>query len=216
MDGSSWERFEEGLGSTRASLKKRRRRLEQAGPVTCELNDGTPDFDEQFAEVLRIEAMGWKGEQGTAIASRPDTRQFYGAIAAWAAARGWLRLHLMRVDGAPIAVALGLEAHGTHASLKIGFDPAHSRGGPGVLLHEEMVRSGFERGLRRIELLGDEDEHKRTWTSATHELVELDMWAPTLAGRAGYVATTQIRPIASRFGLGRAVRAVRGKLSRGG
>ena len=101
----SWEEFEAALSKKRrANIRRRWRRLEERGELTIELVDGSERLDELLAEAYAIESSGWKGEDGTAIASQPETESFYGELARWAAARGWLRIWFLRLDGR----ALGL------------------------------------------------------------------------------------------------------------
>jgi CelD/BcsL family acetyltransferase involved in cellulose biosynthesis len=191
-----WEAFEQVLGSSaNKAMRRRRRRLAELGEVTLEAADGSAGLDERYGELVRLEGMGWKGEQGTAIGSRPETLRFYRDVAGWAAQRGWLRIHLLALDGTPIAAAFGLRAHGVHASMKIGHDPAHQKLAPGVMLMHDVIREACEEGLRTVELLGDEDPLKRSWTSLAREWRLLDAFAPTTAGRAEWAAFTARRAL---------------------
>jgi CelD/BcsL family acetyltransferase involved in cellulose biosynthesis len=193
-----WEAFEQVLGSSaNKAMRRRRRRLAELGAVTLEAADGSDGLDDRYDQLVRLEGMGWKGEQETAIGSRPETLRFYRDVAEWAAQRGWLRIHLLRLDGTPIAAAFGLRAHGVHASMKIGHDPAHQKLAPGVMLMHDVIREACDEGLRTVELLGDEDPLKRSWTSLAREWRSLDAFAPTAGGRAAFAAFTARRALAA-------------------
>jgi CelD/BcsL family acetyltransferase involved in cellulose biosynthesis len=199
-----WAAFESGMSSdVRSSLRKRRRRLEERGTVTFDEEDGSSRLDQLFDEVVRIEKMGWKGEQGTAIGSRTDTLRFYREIVAWAAHRGWLRIHILRLDGRPIAVGVALRSNGIQFHLKIGFDPAYRQLAPGTLLMREYIHGAFADGLRRIEMLGDDEAYKRVWCPETRETIGLQAFAPSIAGRLDRLAFVQGRPLAKRLISGR-------------
>jgi CelD/BcsL family acetyltransferase involved in cellulose biosynthesis len=203
-----WEGFEQALGSSaNKAMRRRRRRLAELGEVTLEAADGSAALDDRYGELVRLEGMGWKGEQGTAIGSQPETLRFYRDVAGWAAQRGWLRIHVLRLDGTPIAAAFGLRAHGVHASMKIGHDPAHQKLAPGVMLMHDVIREACEEGLRTVELLGDEDPLKRSWTSLCREWRSLDAFAPTPGGRAEWAAFTARRAL--RGARGRSARRLR-------
>jgi CelD/BcsL family acetyltransferase involved in cellulose biosynthesis len=118
-----------------------------------------------------------------------------------------LRIHLLRLDGAPIAAAFGLRAHGVHASMKIGHDPAHQKLAPGVMLMHDIIREACEAQLCSVELLGDEDPLKRSWTSLAREWRSLDAFAPTPGGRAAFAAFTARRALAA--GRARSARRLR-------
>src|SRR6185312_14675156 len=95
-----------------ADLRRRRRRLGECGAVTFEACEGGPRSGPLLEELLILEAAGWKAARGTAIARRASTRRFYAAVTAWAAARGTLRLLVLRLDGRPLAGLLGVQEDG--------------------------------------------------------------------------------------------------------
>src|SRR5207245_1447048 len=108
-----WAAIQQRLGSKRAAeLRRRRGILERAGRLNVRIADGAQDLPALLEEGFGLEASGWKGAAGTAIVSRPETRAFYVEIASWAAARGWLRLALLRLDDRPLAFQLALEQAG--------------------------------------------------------------------------------------------------------
>jgi CelD/BcsL family acetyltransferase involved in cellulose biosynthesis len=168
-------------------LEKRRGRLDAQGGLTLDVVDGTDgDLDALLAEGFRIESLGWKGEAGTAVLSKPDTAAFYTALAKWSAERGWLRLAFLRVGDQAVAFDLSLEADGVHWFVKTGFDPVWREQAPGLILRHDMVKRAFDLGLRRYELMGSDESWKATWTDEVHEQVQ----AIVVPGRrVGPVAT---------------------------
>lgn len=146
-----------------------------------------------------MEAAGLEGRRGKSILARPETTRFYSEVAEWAAERGWLRLGFVRLDGKPIAFAYGLEHGGVYWDLKVGFDPAHARFGPGVLLLEERIRHAFMSALERFEFLGAAERHKLDWTGAVHTKQRIQAFAPTLGGAVDRIAWQRGRPILKRL-----------------
>jgi CelD/BcsL family acetyltransferase involved in cellulose biosynthesis len=204
LDGD-WEAFEREAipARDRRSLNRRARRLAEQGRVWLDVSDGAGELEERYAEIVRIEQLGWKGERGTAVGSRPETLAFYRELARWAAERGWLRLQVLRLDEAPLAVAYAIEAHGVLHSMKTGYDPAHRSAGPGVMLMRETIRRGYEDGLRRIELLGDEEPYKRMWSSGARERIALQAFSRSPRGRFEHLLFARGLPLAKRLGAGR-------------
>jgi CelD/BcsL family acetyltransferase involved in cellulose biosynthesis len=195
-----WAEFEASMkSSTRRNLRRLRRRLEERGTVTLDEVDGGVRLEEGLAEVTWVEGLAWKSGRGTAIASQQNTREFYGDVARWAAGRGWLRIHVLRLDGDPIAVCLVIEAHGVFYGIKLGYDPAYSRLSPGMVMLNELVRRAFENGLSRVEMLGTDDAYKRTWCPDVHERISLQAFAPTIAGRVDHLALACGRPLVKRL-----------------
>ncbi|WP_232664343.1 GNAT family N-acetyltransferase [Pseudonocardia sp. TRM90224] len=170
-------------------LQKRRDKLARAGTLELTVHDGSENLPELLAEAFRIEALGWKSENGTAILSRPDTTRFYTDLAGWAAEQGILRLALMRLDGVGIAADLALEQDGVHYFLKTGFDPAHRKLAPGLILRHDMIERAFDLGLRSYELLGSAEQYKLQWTDQVHEIDHVLAYPPSAAGRSAMLAS---------------------------
>ena len=182
----------------RKELGRLRRRLYELGSVELEITDGSADLERLLQEVLTVEASGWKGEAGTAIASRPETRSFYEELSRWASARGLLRVLILRLDGKPVAVDLALEASGVRYMLKGGFEAEYSRAAPGILLLEAGLEHAFESGLRRVELGGGDDAYKLRWTTAVRERHLVQAFPPRPLGWADWLAFAVARPVAAR------------------
>ena len=170
----------------RKGLQRRRRKLEQLGSLEIVSWTGGDDLETHLADLLEVEASGWKGREGTAIASAPDTLSFYRQVVAWGAERGTLRLTSLRVDGRLLAVDLALVEHGAWYSLKAGYDDAHRAYAPGVVLLHALIELAYDEGLERFELLGDEDPLKNEFATSARQLVELQAFPATPAGTAGF------------------------------
>lgn len=162
--------FRRALGSKlRGSLRRRRQRLAARGSVALERIDGGPGLATVLDECLAVEAAGWKGRNGTAIASDACTRGFYTTLAQQAARRGVLALWTLRVDGRLVAFQFALEHDRRVLLLKQGYDEAFADCGPGQLLMEDVLADCARRGLSELDLLGDDAPAKRTWTTQARQ-----------------------------------------------
>ncbi len=196
----TWADYFRGVSrNLRGDVLRKWRRLEEEGRVSFEVADGTTNLEEGLEETFAVEAASWKGERGTAIASRPDTRRFYTEMARWAAGAGILRLSVLRLEGRPLAVELGLECSRVYYSLKHGYDPAYSRFSPGKLLAYRLLERAFASELSTFEFLGGDEPHKLLWTDTTRELGLLQAFSPSPAGRAELLAYRYGRPLAKQI-----------------
>ena len=181
---AGWDAFEASLSrNVRNDVHRRRRALEAQGSLEVSVEHGDQRLDELLADGFRVESAGWKGEAGTAVTSRPDTRAFYTSIARWAASTGSLRLSFLRLDGRAIAFQYGLEEQGVYYYLKGGYDPSHRAFSPGKVLHHAMLERLARAGVHRYEFLGDEEPYKVAWGNGVRELLAFQAFPPTLAGR---------------------------------
>jgi CelD/BcsL family acetyltransferase involved in cellulose biosynthesis len=195
--------------SFKADLRRCTRRLAESGEVKLDLEDGSSELDALLAEGWKLERAGWKGRAGTGVADHPVTERFYREVAHRAAARDWLRLSFLRLDGRAIAFNFGLQHNGVLYLLKGGFDPAYRRFSPGQVLQERVIEHAYETGLSRIELLGNDEPYKLRWTDKVHERLSLQCFAPSAARRAQWAVYAHGRPLALRMGVDRVARPLR-------
>jgi hypothetical protein len=127
-------------GTHRKDLRRKEKRLSEAGFVEYDQLRSEGDIDEWASEFLEIEASGWKGQEGSAIAASEESRSFFLRIAREAFSRGRLMMLALRFNGRPIAIKFNLLGLPGAFSLKIGYDEDYARYSPGLLLEVENVR----------------------------------------------------------------------------
>ncbi|WP_017666040.1 GNAT family N-acetyltransferase [Porphyrobacter sp. AAP82] len=129
----------------RKELRRQHNRLAEEGALTFERIEGEEALEAWTAEFLALEAAGWKGEAGSALASAPDTRALFTEALRGAAAAGRLERLALRLDGRAIAMLANfITAPGAY-SYKTAFDEAYARFSPGMLLQLENLAL-LERG----------------------------------------------------------------------
>ncbi|HVE85599.1 MAG TPA: GNAT family N-acetyltransferase, partial [Myxococcales bacterium] len=156
-------------------------------------------YREALEEGFRLEASGWKGEQGTAIACAPQTRSFYTALAKVAAEQRWLSLYFLKVGGRTVAFHFGLQVGGRYFLLKPGYDESLGECSPGQLLVDEVLRDLFHRGAHELDFLGPRMTWKLDWTQRLRPHCWLFVLRPTLKGRALHAARFRLGPRAARW-----------------
>jgi CelD/BcsL family acetyltransferase involved in cellulose biosynthesis len=126
-------------GKKRKELRRQQNRLSEHGTVAFErLHDdsGLAQWTQAF---LALEAGGWKGKAGSALALADTTSALFRSALAGAAAQGRLERLTLTLDGKPIAMlATFLCAPGAF-SYKTAFDESFSKFSPGVLLQCENL-----------------------------------------------------------------------------
>lgn len=199
---SDWETYWRSRSrNTRSDVTRRRRRLAELGEVRTRVLDGTEGLGAALDAAFAIEASGWKGHSGTAIAGDPAARRFHGDLARWAADRGWFRLTFLELDERPIAFHYSLQAYGVLYALKIGFADDLASHSPGTVLLADEIERAFAEGLRRFDFAGSAAHYKNRWATGSRELLEVIAFPPTPVGAAARQverAALRLRPPVKR------------------
>ena len=229
---SSADEIDRQLSSKfRGNLRRRVRKIEtDVGPLVLERIDGrdraidgratlrgadavdSAALDAALDEGFALEAAGWKGEIGTAIACDPRLCARYRAIAHTFAARGRLACYFLKAGRRRVAFHFALVDDDTYYLLKPGFDPALASYGLGHLLVDAVARDLITQGIRELDFLGDDMPWKREWTDHTRAHHFDYVFAPTLRGRALAAWKLRLVPGARRLAL--RVRALRSHIQR--
>jgi CelD/BcsL family acetyltransferase involved in cellulose biosynthesis len=189
--------YEELLASTsrnlRSQLGRRRRALEREGRLVFRTVKRPHDLESNLDSVFWVEGSGWKTARSTAILSDPRTRRFYTELAHAAAAEGWLRLHLLELDGVVIAADYALAFAGGEFLLKTGFNQSYSRRSPGFVLRGAVLRSAIEEGLAFYDFLGGAEPYKLRWASQIRPRVTLRAYHGA-AAMPRFAYSARVRP----------------------
>src|SRR5690606_28192566 len=120
----------------RKELRRQASRLAELGaPAFRRWQEGEA-LDPWLDAFLELEARGWKGRAGSALASHADTQAWFRAMLTGAAAAGRLDLRALDLDGRPIAMLVSFLSPPGGFSFKTAFDEDYSRFSPGVLLQQ--------------------------------------------------------------------------------
>ena len=168
----TWDSYWASLSAKfRSNVRNRLSRLTQIGEPELEILSEKTAIAGACEDAWRLEASGWKDQEGTSICSDPAVRRFYTLLAERAADRGWLRLVFLTVAGRRIAVSYSALYDGRLFLLKTGHDREFHTCSPFKVLTYLAAQDGYARGLREIDFLGDTEPWKQEWTPAarSHE-----------------------------------------------
>ncbi|WP_379922049.1 GNAT family N-acetyltransferase [Erythrobacter sp. R86502] len=123
----------------RKELRRQHNRLTEEGALIFERLDDASSLAAWTAEFLALEAAGWKGAAGSALASAPDTYTLFVQALAGAAAEGRLERLALRLNGRAIAMLVNFVTPPGVYSFKTAFDENYARFSPGMLLQLENL-----------------------------------------------------------------------------
>jgi hypothetical protein len=149
------------------NLRRCGARLAAHGTVTPVRLKPGGDIAAWTEEFIRLEASGWKGREGTAIACREDERRYVTGLFPEAFRRGRLVMTGLDLDGRPLARYCMLTAGEGAFTFKIAYDETYANCSPGLLAEVDNVRQFMESpgGLRWLDsnTARDNESYGRVW-----------------------------------------------------
>jgi CelD/BcsL family acetyltransferase involved in cellulose biosynthesis len=124
----------------RKELARLSTRLRELGEVSVTRACTAAEAARCCDEFLALEAAGWKGRAGSAIASQPAKLAFFREAIAGAQEAGRLEFLRLALDDRPIAMLVNFLAPPGGFTFKIAFDEEFARFSPGVLIQVENLR----------------------------------------------------------------------------
>ena len=126
-------------GKKRKELRRQTKRLGELGELQVERPTGTEGLERWIDDFLALEHAGWKGEEGSSLATHPPVAGYFRAALQGAARAGKLERLALTLDGAPIAMLATFLAPPGSFSFKTAFDERYAKFSPGVLLQQENL-----------------------------------------------------------------------------
>jgi hypothetical protein len=175
--GRSFTEYHNSLPSAlRHSISRGQRRLAKQGAWRIDIQQ-QPDAQLEAAiqDFVAVYQKSWKGPEPNA--------QFIPALARMAAAQGWLRLGVLRLDGQAIAAQLWLVKGGKASIFKLAYVTGFERFSAGSVLTAALMRHAIDVDrVHEVDYLTGDDAYKRDWMSHRRErwgLVAFDWRTPT-------------------------------------
>jgi CelD/BcsL family acetyltransferase involved in cellulose biosynthesis len=132
----------------RKDLNRRFRRLGELGEIDFKWETGSDGLTRWIAEFLELEAAGWKGDAGSALACDPATSALFRESLIGAARRDRLVRLSLRLNGRPIAMLSTFLTPPGAFGFKTAFDEDYSRFSPGLLLEREFLTAPHRFDIR--------------------------------------------------------------------
>lgn len=169
---ATWDDYLARLsGKDRHELKRKRRKLERELPaVTVSVHASAEGWDEALGRFLTLHRLS---KVGKARFMDERMERFFRDVTLGLARRGWGRLWFLESEGVPVASFLCIE-HGVSVGLyNSGFDPAHARLAPGIVLLAHVIRDAIERGVPVFDFLRGEESYKRDFGPTPEHLLNI-------------------------------------------
>jgi CelD/BcsL family acetyltransferase involved in cellulose biosynthesis len=127
--------------------RRRTQRLAERGTVSFDALRPGEDVRPWLDEFLALEASGWKGRAGTALACKEAEARFFVCAMTEAFRKGQLVMEALRVDDAPIAMGSMLVSGAGGFRFKDAIDERYRAFSPGILLRTEEIRQLYSTAM---------------------------------------------------------------------
>jgi CelD/BcsL family acetyltransferase involved in cellulose biosynthesis len=127
-------------GGKLKELRRQRRRLAEHGAVTFEVARSPHDVATALETFLTLEASGWKGARGTALAQVEGDATFIRRATSALAATGNCEIVTLRAGETPLASGIVLRHRSRAFFFKLAVDERFAKFSPGVQLTLDLTR----------------------------------------------------------------------------
>ena len=184
----TWAGLKEGLSPAfRKTLDRKLRKAKQLG-ASLRVRFLT---DRDLSEAFDIATQSWQHAAGTSIASTACLHQFYSEVAA---ARNWLQLAILELDGKPISFEYNLLYGRVLYNLKLGYRPQFAALSPGLVLQAAVLEHAVEDGLHQYDFMGTDEDYKRRWTQTIRIHRRLVLFNHQLVLRVAHLVRWRVKP----------------------
>jgi len=132
----------------RKKSKRRMRGLEKLGEVTWEIGSADDDFEALAKRFLSLEASGWKGKEGTALASQASTEKFFLSLIEKSSRLDKARFLTLLLDKKPIAMICNIQSGKSVYAYKTAFDEAYAKYSPGIQVELKGIEILHQDGIQ--------------------------------------------------------------------
>jgi CelD/BcsL family acetyltransferase involved in cellulose biosynthesis len=173
--GASFDRWlserPHGMG---AQIRRRRRWLEKRAGFRLEVLTGDQDIASALPTAWNLHHARWTALEGADAIHSPAIERFQQDSLPALARRGWARMYVLHVDGAPRAALNGFGRGGRFAYYQSGSDPAWRQRSVGsVVLAAAIEDTLVHRGEREFDFLRGDEAYKDLFASGRRQLVDL-------------------------------------------
>ena len=126
-------------GALRRRLRRHEKRLTESGRLEHVAMGPAEDIGRWIEEFLRVEASGWKGAGGSALACSESGRRYFTQITTAAFRRGRLLMLGLDYDGEPIARRCAFLAGDGSFAFKTAYDERFAHYSPGTILEIDSL-----------------------------------------------------------------------------
>jgi CelD/BcsL family acetyltransferase involved in cellulose biosynthesis len=166
---TTFESFDQRYsGKDRKNRRRKRRRMEETGVVSCHRVTGTTERVAAI-KIAMERKRNWLKCQGLVSTAVTDSRfdAFFGDLAATTSRPAGCEIVELTVDGKPVASKITV-SDSTYRGLHFtSYDPGAEKFSPGILILETMIAEAIAEGITTFDFMAPAAPYKMEWTDKT-------------------------------------------------
>jgi CelD/BcsL family acetyltransferase involved in cellulose biosynthesis len=169
----SWEKFVRRLSKNmRANVGRRRRQV--AKQFRAEYDVAAPaTLREAMEELFRLHNARWRRRGVAGAFAGARMQAFHHDVANQFLARGWLRLHRLKLDGKTRAAFYCFHMRARVYYYLSGFDVEFGKFSIGNVLMAQAIETAIVDGAREFDFLRGDETYKLAWNAEERETLRL-------------------------------------------
>jgi len=200
VPSGSWEDYlASRTARTRKGLRNIQNSMHKAGEVSVRNIRTRAEFLSVKDEVFAVARQSWAEQGGDSLAS-PVNEAFFYDLALGSAAKGWLSLWTLSLNGKMIAIEFHLRAYGKDHAMRGHYLPEFASLSPGTYLEMQILKNAFEKPERVMtyDFCGSFENYKRKWTDSYVPHCDLEVFGHSLRARLVIILETVLVPLLKR------------------
>jgi CelD/BcsL family acetyltransferase involved in cellulose biosynthesis len=155
---STWDEYLAMLtGKQRHEVKRKLRRLWEAGDVNYRLVDGSEAIPGTMGIFLKL-FRGSREDKAAFMTARMES--FFQSLAATMAESGLLKFGILEFNASPVAAVMCFDYRDTVYLYNSGYDPQYASLSVGLLSKALCIKDSIQRGKKRFDFLKGREAYK--------------------------------------------------------
>ena len=194
---ATFDSYMAGIGkSLRTNYRRRWRALQREHQAECLAVSGAAELHRQFPTLIALHRMRFNQRHAESAFLAPGVPEFHAEAMRVLAAKGFVRLFLLKAGGEAVAALYGFSVGRTFQFYQCGMQPGWVRYGLGQVPIGNAIEQTLAAGHATFDFLRGDESYKTGWADRSRQNVTLrffDQRAASVAAQWGLQVSAGMR-----------------------
>ncbi len=183
LSGHTWNSYLATLSSDhRYNVRRKTNALAKNFEVTFERVETEAQRGPALRALIDLHKKRWLEHGASDAFHTAGHEAFHEEFTRLALDRGWLRLHVLRVNGQPASAIYALRYGPSVSFYQSGFDPQYGKYSVGLVAMAMSIQSAIEEGAEEYDFLHGTEAYKFHWAAGSRDLERIQLYPPGFRG----------------------------------